>query len=1116
MSLHIVFSNRIECLEKLLLEDLARIPADPFEALHVVVPGTAMSRHLQLAIADNMGVCTNIRFSYLGNWLWTLAKIVNVNVPDRSPVDPEIMVWLILRILQDGKLASYERLSAFLQHSDELMRFEFARSLSRVFDHYATYRPDWLMIWNEGKKVPDFQGHPTDEAYEEWQSEIWRAVTKELGLGSTHPLQTFLEQITLKGSLSIDCGLPQRAAIFALPVIPPIYLRTLSKLSEIMDINLYMMNPCREYWFDIVSPKRLAYLQSVKRDAYKEIGNLLLADWGRATQSAIDLVYEEATAAQTLETTSFIEPAGKTLLAQLQKSILNMEELKNGSVQMSETDRSIEIHCCHGTVRELDVLHDRLLELFAQDETLRADEVVVLAPAIDDVAPSIDAVFGTVPRGHLIPYAITGRAAVHTNPFLMVLLDLLDLMSSRMPASRVFDLLRQPPVTSRFGLDNEGLMRIRTWLSRAGICWGLDGEHRKKMGLSGEDHHTFRRGLDSLMFSVALSRMEEPLAGYLPCDNLEGSRAETLGQLWLFIERLKVWRNRLDCARPAGDWQGILNRMLVDFTMGDGDTHAEYDRLVSTIAELADNWRAAGLTQKISARVVRAALADSDTMRRGSVPSGKVTFASLSAMRGLGYRVVCLIGMNDNAYPGQDQRPEYDLIPRGKPRRGDRQRRLEDRGVFLDALLAAGEYVHISYAGRDQRDNSAKPPSVLVAQLMDYLGAAIAPENPTPDDLKEARSRLTVIHPLQPFSRKYFDGLNPRLVSHVSQYAVALNTPAAGQEVDIKTDSKNDEDEDDVFESAPPFFNGMPASKDEYETESPLVTMEDLFSFLSNPSRFFLQRQLQIYLSKTENVIVDEEPLVLNFEKERDLAQVIVEACLARNSVLKREEAYALVRALPQAPPGAACEAGLSEIWPKISSLAARLISSTTEPKLPPKHSIIDIKVHDRVWQLKVDWGELRSGGLIHYRCDELRAYDSLRAWVQHLMLCASPPEGVSLKTKHFAFDRDLTFEAISRDEAGQYLADLIHLYHDGFKEPVPFFRKSAWEYMDKDENAAINKWRGGYNMRGESESHDIWHSLAWRGVADPLDKKFSDIARRVYEPLIKHMQIEDVDIPEE
>ena len=151
---------------------------------------------------------------------------------------------------------------------------------------------------------------------------------------------------------------------------------------------------------------------------------------------------------------------------------------------------------------------------------------------------------------------------------------------------------------------------------------------------------------------------------------------------------------------------------------------------------------------------IKAALADADVRRRGAVPSGTVTFASLSAMRGIRYRVVCLVGMNDGSFPGRAYSPEFELIPKAEPRRGDRQRNLEERGIFLDALLAAGEILHISYTCRDPRDNAVMPPSVPVAKLLDYLSLALAPEADTANDLATSRRHLTVDHPLQPFSRR--------------------------------------------------------------------------------------------------------------------------------------------------------------------------------------------------------------------------------------------------------------------------------------------------------------------------------------------------------------------------
>lgn len=1119
MSLHIVFSNRIENLKNGLLEQMARCPSDPFDVQHVVVPSAAVTRYLQLAIAKNSGVCANVEFSYLASWLWRLAGTIDNDVPLRSPVDSEMMTWMILRLLEDGRYDACPRLAGFLKEADDMMRFELSRGVARVFDQYATYRPDWLAAWGEGKTIPDFQGRDHRDADEDWQRKIWKDVASELELGDTHPLKKILDKITDPGRSGTMEPLPHSAAVFAVPVIPPLYMDAMRRLSRVMDITLYLINPCREYWFDIVSSKRLARLQSEKRADHQQVGHLLLADWGTSAQSAMDLVYEEAMAANASETFAFAETAGDTLLARLQRSILNMEDLAPGGARMSETDRSIEIHVCHGPVRELEALHDRLLGLFAADDTLRTDDVVVLTPEIDSLACAIDAVFGTAPRSHFIPYTIAGRSTAGASPCFQVLVDLLDLLSSRLPASRVFDLLCRTPVASKFDLDDEGLKRIRGWLACAGIHWGLDGEDRRQAGLAKDDLHTFQRGIDALMLGLALPRPDEPLAGLLPCDSLEGSRAETLGRLWLFIDRLTVWKNRIRTEQPASRWQDILNGLLADFVFCEQSLQNDYDRVVGAIAELSGHWRVAKLSKNISERVVRTALMDTFVRRYGAQPSGSVTFASLAAMRGLAYRVVCLIGMNDDAFPGRDRPFEFDLMPKGKSRRGDRQKRREDRGLFLDAVLAARETLHISYTGRDQRTNAEMPPSVLVSQLADYLVPAIAPDAPTPEDLRAARFRMTVHHPLQPFSRRCFDGSDARLLSYNASYAAALNASAPQTPPDAKEDMDRGEEDDDADSAVPPFFNETLTAGGDPEAKQQSVAMNDLSSFLRNPSRFILKKRLLIDLYRQEDVIADEEPLMMDFSERREMADMLVAVCREKNRVLSRNEALALVQALPQAPPGAACAAGLSEIWPSVSGLAGRLIEATADPPLPPKRVDIPMMVQGQTWQLKAVLGDLRSCGLVRFRCDDLRGYDHLQAWLDHLILCASRPEGVCLQTRHLAFDKDVIFGEIPQAEAAQYLSDLVDLYREGLLRPVPFFRKSAWAYVETDKDAshklmaAKNKWRGWKGAKGAAENEDIWHALAWRGVEDPMDDAFSEIAQKVLNPILKHRVVADNDL---
>ena len=1117
MSLRIVFSNRMEILGQLLMEELGRIPADPFAPQHVIVPNAAVTRYLQLAIARKLDICANVKFSFLGHWLWQLARSVDPSVPERSPVDPEIMSWLVLRLLEEHRFTAFPRLAGFLAGADDLMRLDLARAVARVFDHYATYRPDWLAAWNAGGGIPEFRGRPLMEADEDWQRELWLAIGRELSLKGVHPL---LSLFGYRSSLAPDrpegtSSLPQSAAVFALPVIPPLYLHALRRLAAIMDITLYLLNPCRQYWFEIVPSRRLAYLATRRQDAHAEVGHELLADWGRATQAAIDLIYEEAMTSQASETAEFSVPAGDTLLAHLQRSLLDMEDLRPGGLSPAADDHTIEIHCCHGPVRELEVLQDRLLALFGADRTLRCDDVAVLTPDIDALAPAVEAVFGAAPPGHFLPYAVVGRSPSRVNVYLRFLIEALDLLSSRLPAGRVFELLRQEPVARRFTLDREGLRRIRRWLNQTGIHWGLDGSHRREMGLPEEECHTFRRGLDMLFMGLALPELMEPLAGILPADGVEGPRAETLGGFRAFVRRLAYWKGRLATLPAAGEWQEILNGILADFTHPATHDQGEYDRVVGAIAALAESWRAAGLTQGLSTRIVRAALADADTARRGAAPGGTITFASLAALGGLDYRVICLVGMGDDAFPVRERPREFDLIPKGRPRRGDRQRRREDRGIFLATILAARDILHISYPGRDRRDNAELPPSVLVAQLRDYLARAISPADSTAAEIGSARRRFTVVHPPQPFSRRYFDGSDPRLYSHAASYAAAIGAPGASDSMTTtskKNDYPGDNEDGDPREPAPPFFTGMPVIPADPDPAPPALTTADLESFLRNSSRFFLQRRLQIHLVRSEDIPNDEEPLTMGFTEERDLAGFVVTACEARRRVLEFDEALAIIRARPACPSGSAAAAGLSRIWPVLARLAARLLAATNSPLLAPRRHDLPLDILGKTWLLTVDSGDLRPEGIVRYRCDELRGFDHLQAWISHLAVCAVRPAGVVPATRHLAFNGDLCFDALPPEEARRFLAELVGLYAAGLDRPAPFFRRAAWAFAEKVGRqkiaAARNKWRGIKDGQTEPEGADAWHALAWRGVADPLASPFPEIAALVFDPIMRHRTV--------
>ena len=471
--LELVFSNRYEALEQALLDDLGNVPQDPFEPQHLVLPTLAIRRRIDLAYAGRFGVCANLRCEYLAQWLWE--QIAHfVTVPRTSPFAPDVLQWRIFRLISEnpGRLAASARLGGYLERADDGMRLELAQRVAALFDQYLTYRPEWLEAWSEDR-VADL-GSSTPEVLEDarWQADLWQAIATELGMSPFHPAGNFFRQAP---SVAPDDprvqALPRRASIFCLPTIPRLYIHLLEWIGRWMPIRIYLLNPCREYWFEVVDAKRLAYLSLQGRDQFHEIGNPLLASWGRQTQAQIDLLLSESGAQTQLDDGLFQPNEGHTLLAALQNAILDMTPLQ--PARIDRQDHSVAFHSCHSLQRQLEVLHDQLLDLFNQPDAPEPSEVLVVTPQLAEAAPLIDAVFASMPPDRRIPYAITGRPASQENGIARILLALFELCRSRFTASGVFDLLLEPAVARRFDLSAADLDTVQTWVRGAGIRLGI-------------------------------------------------------------------------------------------------------------------------------------------------------------------------------------------------------------------------------------------------------------------------------------------------------------------------------------------------------------------------------------------------------------------------------------------------------------------------------------------------------------------------------------------------------------------------------------------------------------------------------------------------------------------
>src|SRR5205085_6669355 len=303
-------------------------------------------------------------------------------------------------------------------------------------------------------------------------------------------------------------------------------------------------------------------------DEENEPENPLLAENGKQGRDFLNII---ADLDPQREREKFERPTADTMLHQIQGDVF---EQVPGTPRNQQSDGSLQIHSCHSAVRELEVLHDQLLGLFENDPSLTPRDIVVMTPDISIYAPFIDAVFG-VPENpaHFIPYSIADRASRARSGIVDTFLRMLETLPGRFRASDVFAILESPEVRRRFQIGAADLPTIRRWVDRCRICWGIDAEHRARLGLPAFSENSWRQGLDRMLLGCAMQPTERDLvAGILPFEEIEGSDSELLGNFVEFVARLFARSHDFDMPRSLTTWQRDLTSALDDFFAADDST----------------------------------------------------------------------------------------------------------------------------------------------------------------------------------------------------------------------------------------------------------------------------------------------------------------------------------------------------------------------------------------------------------------------------------------------------------------------------------------------------------------------------------------------------------------
>ncbi len=978
-------SNKTENLTEHLASVIAHSPlGSPFAKEVFLIQSQGMERWLSQQLASRFNVWANYQFLFPSRFFSFIAQQIDSRIDDEA-FERSLILWRLESLLRNPDSETCLPLQQYLSGTNQaLKRYQLAQQLALIFDQYQIMRPDLLAAWQSGRLL-------YNTAAERWQQALWLRLTAQIG--AKHRGALWLEVIDKLNDAAegeFHTRLPERISIFGVNTMPPLFLSYLQSLAKHCDVHLYLFNPAQTYWADLASKRQ-------QSGGNIPAGHPLLSRLGQQgrefQEMLLDLVQFD------FEPESFETINNPNNLQQLQNDILSNAV----SGQTLIKDSSISIHACHSRKRETEVLRDQLLLVLENNPALELRDIAVMAPDIQLYEPFISATFGD------IQHAIADRSLRLENQALDTLIKFLDLSQSRLGWQSVLDLLESPAVFPVFGISESGLETIKHWVQDTNVRWGQSGKHKQELGLPELNEYTWQAALDRMLMGYATGHEDCFIGDILPYKSIEGSPAVALGGLHDFLQLLFAAKTELKHSISLKSWGSRLYYFAGQL-LGNSDL-IERQQLNELLLELRDSL-AKVHNEPVEWRVILVWLKGMIAERKSAngFLRGQLTFCSMLPMRSIPFKIIGLLGINEGEFPKIDRNPTFDLIPEHF-RKGDRSRRADDRYQFLEILLSAREQLIITYTGQSQSNNNTIPPSVAVTELLEVLR-----------DFYRL-SGLITRHPLQPFDKRYFDG-----VSDLFSFSES-NCETAKALLSFKTEP--------VI-----WWEGAIEPEPEAMLDE-VIELSDLFLFFQHPQRYFFRKQLNLELSGIVAETGEREPFSACELNLYGIQQRWLQYLLAGSELsLKKLQAQGLW------PSGAIGAAEFDRHELAMKAFAARI--AAVEIGMPIDDAPVDIMTGPyRVIGMLSNL--YQNGGLI-YRYANLKGKDFMAAWLHHLIINAIGAQ----QTYLISADDRLQFQ--SGLYKPSHLSQFIEIYRRGQQQPDVFFVEAALAYLRQAANPRAHK----------------------------------------------------------
>jgi exodeoxyribonuclease V gamma subunit len=843
MSVKIIKSDSLELLGEKWADDIVRDikGSSGSEVVDVITPNKAMQSWLDDVLIKKTGVRFNINYQLPSQFLFSKVRTLDIykNLSNPLASSREVMEWSIYFLLDSLKndldsISSQDKewrvISNYLEanQKNELNKYTLARQIAQVFDAYQLYRPEMTVYWTHEKSTVD-----------NWQAYLWQNLLR-VHEEAFHNRAELLGK--LRAALKDESTFPESKSnlyIFGQPTVPPVFADTLVDIAGIKYEKLSIYWPC----------------VSEEKSKSKLVNNWLSHQ--RNTQKVWD---KYATDIQ------FITDSKSDSIPSV------LESIKSGIRFENLTESNLKVHICHSQRREVEVCKNELYRLLDTNPSLNASDILIMAPDIKAYIPIIESVFRKKENqdSSLLSYKIRDARDTKSYQQGAILLSYLSLVTTVVDKDDIISLLHYEAIANHYDVTQSKVNELSKLLSQTNTNAGINDEHLLNFGYNFKSLTNWESFLKKILVGSLAFKSdvdeEEILEELKPFFIGAGNEAYSLiNACYQLINDIKSDIEIINQTRSLEGWlqwfEGIVKRYFGNKRTKQIDDSSMLS-LLKSIKAVAQCVPEKYLTKDvIGYEVILAYLKEhlEKVNESSAFISPSITISSMVPMRSIPYKVIYLLGLDQDSFPREVEQPFFDRITNGEepPQIGDRNRTEDDQQLLVDLLYSCTESLFISYCGMSQFNDSNYAPSPLIGEITDFV------DNLYPDLVYKYK------HAIHSYSVSNFT--NKLLPSYDSQsYHIA-------KKIQDRFVEKKDAPAN-IWQNSPS-ING---EADSLEIKDETYELERLCAIIKDPTKYFFKNVLKARvkeINESDDFLFIRLPNGLNkYQIREELLQKMVES----------------------------------------------------------------------------------------------------------------------------------------------------------------------------------------------------------------------------------------------